>query len=685
MKIVFPRQIFIRIVAAIGSVLILPLPAFAQSFDSEPGKAAVSAQHEAAAIWSLMDFSFAELRKPAKHPLNTTHYASRILTTECDIDSKSNLQGEILSRTADDVANDWGLDVRGAYTNRTIEQDDDSSSAYLELSWNLLKEGYFQRNKQAETLKQKAHLATARETQSRLKRVSKCRQQQFNTLAARNQSVVLSHKLALMRKVYNIENRAYFKGWSYFDDYLVAESELKDVQQKLERLHQSGELDKFFLNNIELPLFDINLERLITSIREDQNNSSSVEIEKQIVRLENESRFNDRLRVFLRNDFDINNTPRNDGGLAYGVRFIIPLTGRKDNSIHYRLLNIDEKNQIDIWERLAHTRQAYHEFKKQLEKTEKSRYAYLRSFEKIRRAIAQHRSENEVYLPIAVKLYIRLLDNSYSFQEAKVRLYKKANNVFSLSRVIPNAEYITNVTNRDVDYRARGGERSIYVWSKEFNQISNADLFDLLQTKGIKRTIISAGKNTNKQKLQYFLEQASDHNIYIELITGSNNWIFPGNHKRASDNISLISSYSENIHLDIEPHTMSGYKQNKDKYIKHYLNLLRQIRKNNIDISLSVSVPVHWPESVYSELNLLADRVYLMAYETSSSKRIIKRIQPAIKNINHKKIVLALRTEDFDDEWAMEQTFRNIQAETGITRLGIHSLNRFIALMGSTQ
>ena len=110
--------------------------------------------------------------------------------------------------------------------------------------------------------------------------------------------------------------------------------------------------------------------------------------------------------------------------------------------------------------------------------------------------------------------------------------------------------------------------------------------------------------------------------------------------------------------------------------------MLRAIREQSPDVALTVAVPFHWPEHIYAELNVLVDRVYIMAYGSTKPDTIIRRLQPALKSIDPEKIVTVLRITDFSDEWEIEKMITTLQQQTGLNNFSLHTFRRFIKMAG---
>ena len=134
-------------------------------------------------------------------------------------------------------------------------------------------------------------------------------------------------------------------------------------------------------------------------------------------------------------------------------------------------------------------------------------------------------------------------------------------------------------------------------------------------------------------------------------------------------------SQVKGIHLDIEPHTFSDFKENKEQYFKKYITVLKQAKQfaDNNKLELSVSIPLNYPDEVLNEINLTCNYVYLMAYENVDID-FISRKTIEEKSIFKNKCVLALRTKDFENRTSMDEAFKKI----GFEKTAYHDLDDLI-------
>jgi hypothetical protein len=203
--------------------------------------------------------------------------------------------------------------------------------------------------------------------------------------------------------------------------------------------------------------------------------------------------------------------------------------------------------------------------------------------------------------------------------------------------------------------------KAVYIWSKSLMAYTPEMITEYCDLNDFNHLIISY-KNDKQylKQLNAFINK--NYSRTISVMTGNNNLV-NGRFKAFSDSLSsqLPMNFVKGLHLDVEPHTFDDFKEKKDIYFKKYMNLVDSAavfckRKN---IRLSVSIPLNYPDTVLKKLFAVCDKVYLMAYENTGVDFINKKIVEEIA-INKDKIVLALRTKDFENRQQMNEHFKKV-------------------------
>lgn len=606
---------------------------------------------------------------------------NNILMQECETPDPNTMLVLALQAEAKNKQANRGLSVRGAYTSKSLSDNNGDASAYLELSWDILRQGYKGNKRQADALYRQASIEALRGQIKHFDKTYRCRRYQLNQTFVGIQANLISLKLELMEPVYKIEKRAYFKGWSYLDELLISEQDIRVARDELKYLNSDSHWNDGLMKITNPAVIDVDMSAVINAIRQDKRAEKLSNLNRQSLNEKYQYRQNDRLRLFLRKEFDVTGNS-NQSGVVAGVRFIVPLEKKNRKSLSYRLKRVEEEAELQSWERIARTRAAYEELREQKSRVIKQQYRYLRSKERVRRVFVRKGLNQDLELAAAVARVRSLFDASIELVKAKEELYRRVNEIFLVSRVEYTPSFIKIKSLQENNYRARSGERSIYVWAKTFNATGNQQLIDFFEAKSIKRILLSAGKKTDKIKMAEFIKMAGEHDLHVETIIGSNTWFEPEQLERAVILAITKAELTGHIHLDIEPHTVEGYKQNKKLYLDNYLAMLTRLRASLIDSKLSVAVPVHWPVAVYEKINKLVDKIYIMAYENKNTDIMVRRVKKVIAKTDIDKVVVVLSVKDFADEWEMEKTLTVLQRETGIYQFGFHQLRTYMQKAG---
>jgi hypothetical protein len=190
--------------------------------------------------------------------------------------------------------------------------------------------------------------------------------------------------------------------------------------------------------------------------------------------------------------------------------------------------------------------------------------------------------------------------------------------------------------------------------------------------------IISFNQKQNNTKIKNdFIDTLFSKGVKIEIMTGKNA-LLGSNPIPYYDSITQAIDFNKvtALHLDVEPHTFDDWNENKTNYLNQYIDLLDQtiVFCTNKNISLSVSIPLHFPkeyiEKIYERCNL----VYFMAYENVKTDYIVRKV----KDFDPTKTVIALRTEDFKNLLEIETKIIDIQSQYLPNKFAIHDLRRVL-------
>lgn len=360
----------------------------------------------------------------------------------------------------------------------------------------------------------------------------------------------------------------------------------------------------------------------------------------------------------------------------------MPLHLRNTNVLNLQLRQVERKQTRLLQERINQTQIRYTELQEQLRRTVRQYYRHNRAMERVDRTLYMVKSGEEELITAALTRMRTAIEAQLELVRALEELYRRVNELFLTARVPFQLKLIKPVQLSSLPKRARLGERGIYLWSQEFNTISNLELLTFFDRKSISTVVLSAGRKTDQEKLRVFAEAAENRGLTVELMVGDNSWIYNDNFKKALERSIFTAERTGYLHYDIEPQAMVGYQKKRQEYIRLYTTLVTGVKHRLFDRKLSLSVPFHWPEATYKELGGVADKLYVMAYGSAEPKVLLRRLKPIIDSVPPDKIVIALNVEDFSDEWGLEKIIEQIIHETGLQQFCFHDVGRFIQQYG---
>ena len=647
---------------------------------SESVKVPLKHLDESSALWELVSQLNQQLHFSMR-PLNSvsSEAVHSIFSSTCELSPESLDKVNILLNKAEIERQKTGLEFRGGYSTDDITSDEGrDSTAYLELSWDVLRNGYLESRDKALAFEQHARLEKLSGKEESRIRQYRCQRFQVYQLFTQIYTRLLDLKLALMEPVYKIERRAYFKGWSHLDDFLVADQDLRVARTELAYLNIEPASLGLTDSALNPPIIDINIQKLIEQLQSNDTNKEIMDLKKKALISKNQSREDKRFRLFLRKNLNIQNNV--DDSLIAGFRFQIPLESNSaiNNQQTFQQRKLENDHRLDSIDKISRTRLSYLSLREAKERVIRQQFRYLRALEKVRRIQIKKDQKENAHIAVAVIRTRSLLDAAINLVKAKQALYQNVLRVFNAAQINYQTDLILNLNIPDKHYRARSGERAVYIWSKAFNKYDNPLILHMLKSKNLNRVILSAGKRTEKEKLKQFISLCHDKGIQVELMTGDNSWIFPEKHDQALLNSLTTAELSNWLHLDIEPHTLENYKANKQAFLNHYVEMLEKINSNLDDTKLAISIPLHWPEHIYQRIAKLTDRIYLMSYGNTDQNKLSRRIKRVLPSLEQTNVIIALNRKDFNDEWQMEQMIDALGHSTGIQHYALHQLNTLI-------
>ena len=686
------------------------------------------------AFWGIVERMDRQLTHiHAKHT-GMVDDVTAILTPLCSEIVPKSAEGRAFRVEAKERANNPGVDFDagisdGIDVTTYNVMTRGSQNAYVGLRWDLLRSGWRENKQKSELLDIQANEADLQARIDYENRLNQCRadkvEQGFLPLEAR----LLQLKVELLRSLWRLQMKTYLSGNSFFENALAIEQELQVASQDLAELQPAlAESPNAKASDVgSPPILDVLMPPLLASIAHDTKLAHLAELEKERVSREKVTQERARLQLGVRYEF------RKQGFATQGpsgyVRYTQPLFEHSQAGLHEREQAIDQRTSGLIEQRKRDAQQAHKQFNAARQRTLRQWYRYQRAMERLRRSIKNKELDpTRVNGALAAQRAVEAIDAALDLTRSKIDLYRRTDDIFSRAKLLYDAKFIRVGTVVESNYRGRTGVRSLYLWSRTFQLHSNTFFMTFLQAKAIRAVMLSAAQQMDARKRDAFIAEARDAHIHVSLLFSDNRWLEPENYKRALDRINTIAKIDRYvappklgdinqahrlklsmqslggkpiklgqaeqrakrsalhigmgaIHLDIEPHMVPKYKQDRARAQRAYVAMLRYLRRHlNRNLQIDVSLPAHLKRRDYAEIAKLADHLFIMDYGSSDPDRILRRLQAARDAIPLSKLTLALRVSDFASERELEKSIDIIAHRTGLRHFAIHAARDYIQL-----
>ncbi len=645
--------------------------------------------------------------------------------------------GRALREEARASANDPGLDLEGgirkgmSQTNSGLAANT-RQSAFIGLKWDLLNGGWRDHQGRARWYALRAEQADVLARMEYEDRLNQCRADRIPDAFLPWEYRLLSLKADLLRRVLPALRRAYLRGQLFLEDVLEAEQELQVTGNDLAVLRPrlAALSRRSVLFPTMFPLLDVDMDAVLRAMDEDGLLRRRMDLDAEIKAQQRENERTARFYAFARYEADGAGFRRR--GPAAGLRFDIPLFERTTAGVREWREASKARFRQTMRARKRDARHAWRKFAEERERVIRQWYRYRRAMERLRRSRLAARLDNDMAdARAAAERALTAVNAAIELARADALLYRRASEIFSYAHVMYRPEFIRIDALTDGDWRARPGDRAVYLWSKTFNATPNDIILAFLRAKQARRVLLSAGGATDWNKARDFIRRARRDGIIVTPMFANNRWLEKGEAARASraildrlrSNAMLMVRIPDHVdalpsgpalqtlggdpvafeslaghartgrahlgmafvHLDIEPQMLKRHKGDKRAQARALLALLRELRARLPgQARISASVPVSWPSSAYEQLSRLVDRLYLMDYGSRKPDTLVRRLRTAIGAVAADRLVVALRAADFTSEADMEHAMEVIRARTGLEQFAIHAFRDYLRLAGAT-
>lgn len=451
----------------------------------------------------------------------------------------------------------------------------------------------------------------------------------------------------------------------------------------------SHQLNKTAVPENTLPLFDIDPEKLsaYTNLPE---NDSILKLELKNLELENNSWKNINLKTQLRyNYYDITNAKiANRDFFSAGISLAVPLPlGIKANknaaASQAALLQFDQRSNAD--QHKSDLLNSIYEFRYKLKQYNNFYEKHKKYEELIRIERVKEKLDDLEFNPVsALNLIDDMLSVEIEMLDLQQEMYLQLLDMITKNPGIDPLYVIRPFQAKELIMPSEQKQRSIYIWSEAQLKYGAVYIEEYLRLNKINDAIISVRKDgSNKMQTIELINKLYAANIKTEILIGSNELLTD---KEPVQTIAAIISGLDiskisAIHLDVEPHVLKGWQDNKEKYLSLYVDLLKKAKTICAEkgVKLSVSIPVFYPDEILKEIYSTADHIYLMAYEHNDAAFIIKKVKEEFA-AGAAKTIIALRAADFKNRNEFEKLNEELSMALNTSAFAMHDLETFIRL-----
>ena len=447
-----------------------------------------------------------------------------------------------------------------------------------------------------------------------------------------------------------------------------------------------------YVDNIKrITLLDLNYETLLGELSVNESISDSVKFyEQKNVDLENSVLHDISLKTFSRyNWYDMTNGAngnRNFFSLGASVSVPLPFNNKIERQLlvlENELKHREENNQNNTFQKdILNDAYEYRYKLKQFVNLIEKRAKFT---ELLRQERVKYKLDRLDFNTVkAINLVDEVLKIDIELTDLQQNMYLKILRIHEKLPKVNPSDLVKPIRLSEIRVKSHKIE-SVYAWSSALRNYKKEFIAEYFVYNNVQNAIISFNKDTTLINYREELcSKLAQNNINVEALIGANNLI------KEADPVSYLNQVVPNntninaVHLDVEPHTYSDWKENKATYLVDYLTMLEKVISftDNKKMKTTVSIPLHYPEN---ETKLIIDKAfktYFMAYENVKPEYIIKKIKSYLET--PEKIVVCLRTDDFNFIDEVYTLIDKLKEELGNVEFCIHDIESLYELHKKT-
>jgi len=228
--------------------------------------------------------------------------------------------------------------------------------------------------------------------------------------------------------------------------------------------------------------------------------------------------------------------------------------------------------------------------------------------------------------------------------------------------------------------------KSIYVWSSAYKNLSPAFITEYLTVNHFSNAIVSVPQQSSSRIIALqLIKELQMQGKRVEVLIGDPGLLDEKDIKSrlASQLEGIDLSNVSALHLDVEPHTLSDWYTNRAALTAKYINVLEEAHSfcNNEQISLSVSIPLSYNDTILRAVYQNAQHVYLMAYEHKDVS-YIQRKTAYMRSLAPDRTIICIRVKDFDSLHEMDSFTEQMVKTMNLSIVCIHGLSEMMMMEG---
>jgi hypothetical protein len=615
--------------------------------------------------------------------------------------SVADYQNKVIDAKIKLLKQDVGLAATGNYLenfNPGFNTDDNliyHRKFQAGLDWNILSDGYIDNRYKQQILKNES-------TINSLQPKTKIKGEDYVAISHKIIYIFNVHKIEILQKRQQIiDDKISIANELYLLKHLPRADLLKIMQQQVDvgsmnQIYKSYneqltlQVDEKSLPKDVLPLFDVDITKAFSFNAAEPLNDSILKLEIQNLELGHKPLSDIKLSTQLRyNYFDLaNKTTASRSFMSAGIGVSVPIPlGIKANKnvvsaqsklLAYQQTESKSSQQTDLLNSFYEFRYKLKQYNNFYEK--RKMYDELIRVERVKDKFGDFE-----FNPLSA---LNLLDDALSVDIEMLDLQQEMYlQLLDINSKMPESEVASFIKPYKIDTLAMVHEKTnkaMYIWSEAQTKYDASYIEEYLRLNKISTAIISLKKDqSNKNEAVVLFNKLASSGIKSELLVGNNKLLTQKDPIAFYD--SLLSGLDLKnvgaIHLDVEPHTLSDFNTNKEKYFVLYVELLKKTKLycSQKGLKLSVSIPVFYPETTLKEIYAQADNVYLMAYEHSDADFIIRKVKEEFA-IDPTKTIIAIRAKDFKNRNECEKLITELSQTLNTSKFALHDFETFVKL-----